>query len=138
MRDDLAGDETGTVSADAFDVGGVVAGTDDGGAVGYAVGGAVGYADGWADVGGAVGGAVEWADVGGAVEGADVCGIVDVDVGAGDGGLFDGVETAGDLRDTVETGDVTNKGTAGALYGDTVEVEFAIFDGELQGAGWIF
>jgi hypothetical protein len=39
------------------------------------------------------------------------------------------------LRDTVETGDVANKGTAGALYGDTVEVVFEIFDGELQGAG---
>jgi hypothetical protein len=58
-----------------------------------------------------------------------------VDVGAGDGVLYDGVETAGDLRDTVETGDVANKGTAGALYGDTVEVVFEIFDGELQGAG---
>ncbi len=58
-----------------------------------------------------------------------------MDVGAGDGVLYDGVETAGDLRDTVETGDVANKGTAGALYGDTVEVVFEIFDGELQGAG---
>ena len=40
--------------------------------------------------------------------------------------------TAGDLS---VTGDVTNKGTAGALYGDTVEVILDFFCGELQGAG---